>query len=237
MRIVFCDDDAAALEQLQKQVRAFFDALPGKGPTYTACTDSAVLLQQKPCVDIAFLDVEMPGVDGLQLGAALKEVNPNVKIFIVTSYPDYLDEAMRNQVYRFLSKPVDTARLHRNLRDAVRQYAQDTREVLLQTSQGVVCLRAHQVIYMEATGRKTTLHTTQGNYLSVDSFQRWCQMLALPYFYSPYRGVLINMRYVTSFDRDQVRLRHGDQEHTVYLARRKYMEFKETFLLYQEGVR
>lgn len=47
----------------------------------------------------------MPGRGGIYVGAELMQKNVYVKIIIITSFPDYLDEAMNFHVYRYLSKP------------------------------------------------------------------------------------------------------------------------------------
>lgn len=107
MRIIFCDDDPMVIEQLLSYVSEFFAQLGGKKVEFAYYSSGDALLNAKARADIAFLDVEMPGVSGIHVGAKLKELNPNIKIFIVTSYPDYLDEAMRFQVFRYLSKPID----------------------------------------------------------------------------------------------------------------------------------
>ena len=60
--------------------------------------------------DIASLDVEMPGRSGIHVGAELMQKNVYVKIIIITSFPDYLDEAMDFHVYRYLSKPKNQVR-------------------------------------------------------------------------------------------------------------------------------
>lgn len=119
MRVFFCDDDSIILEQLHLYVSEYFEQLGGMIPEFACYSSGDALLNAKVRADIAFLDVEMPGVSGIHVGAKLKELNPNIKIFIVTSYPDYLDEAMRFQVFRYLSKPIDKNRLFRNLKDAV----------------------------------------------------------------------------------------------------------------------
>ena len=104
MRVIFCDDDSIILEQLHLYVSEYFEQLGGMIPEFACYSSGDALLNAKVRADIAFLDVEMPGVSGIHVGAKLKELNPNIKIFIVTSYPDYLDEAMRFQVFRYLSK-------------------------------------------------------------------------------------------------------------------------------------
>ena len=64
----------------------------------------------------------MPGMNGIYVGNELKRVNENVIIFIVTSYSEYLDEAMRFRVFRYLSKPLEKQRFFRNFRDAIDLY-------------------------------------------------------------------------------------------------------------------
>ena len=68
----------------------------------------------------------MPGMNGIYVGNELKKSNPAVIIFIVTSYSEYLDEAMRFHVFRYLSKPLEQQRFFRNMQDAVNLYHTST---------------------------------------------------------------------------------------------------------------
>lgn len=77
------------------------------------------------------LDVEMPGFDGIYVGNELKKQNESVIIFIVTSYLEYLDAAMRFHVFRYLSKPIDKQRLFQNLDDALELYYSINQKSLL----------------------------------------------------------------------------------------------------------
>ena len=115
-------------------------------PEFACYHSGDSLLETESRADIAFLDVEMPGVSGIHVGKKLKELNPNIKIFIVTSYPDYLDEAMRFQVFRYLSKPIDKNRLFRNLKDAIYQYNMESKEYPITTCDGIFVRRAEEII-------------------------------------------------------------------------------------------
>lgn len=109
-------------------------------PQYDTYISGEELLNSDGRVDIAFLDVEMPGITGITVGKRLKEKYPYAKIFILTSYSDYLDEAMRFHVFRYLSKPVDKKRLFRNMKDALYQLSIDTREVSIETKEQTVMI-------------------------------------------------------------------------------------------------
>ena len=111
MRILFCDDNPTLTTTLHSYVSEYYRNIGGLEPEYASYLSGDELLENEMSADIAFLDVDMPGVSGIHVGAKLKERNPYIKIFIVTSHPDYLDEAMRFQVFRYLSKPIDKSRL------------------------------------------------------------------------------------------------------------------------------
>lgn len=64
----------------------------------------------------------MPGLDGIYVGNELKKKDKDIIIFIITSYSEYLDEAMLFHVFRYLSKPIDRQRLFRNLKNALDLY-------------------------------------------------------------------------------------------------------------------
>ena len=57
--------------------------------------------------DIVYLDIQMSGIDGIAVGNSLVKSYPAAIIIIITSFPEYLDEAMRFHVFRYISKPVE----------------------------------------------------------------------------------------------------------------------------------
>ena len=119
MRILLCDDDTLVLEQLKKLLEHFFENVHVKIPEIVSYTSGEELLKDKEQKDIVFLDIEMPGVDGIYVGNELKAENRNVIIFVVTSYSEYLDEAMKFHVFRYISKPLDEQLFLRNIKGAL----------------------------------------------------------------------------------------------------------------------
>ena len=237
MRILFCDDNTLILSQLQQYVTDFFLNIRGKLPEFASYASGDLLLQNEIHADIAFLDVEMPGVSGIRVGAKLKEANPKIKIFIVTSYPDYLDEAMRFQVFRYLSKPIDKNRLFRNLKDAMYQYNMETREYPIITHDGIVVCRSEEIVCIEASQRKVLVYTVNQVIRSTENMDYWRTALNIPCFYSPHRSYIINMRFIINITKDTITLKYAGLEKDVFLARRRYSHFKDTYLLYLESVR
>ena len=222
MRILICDDDALIIEQLQKYIKIFFENIGVKCPELIYFSDGESLLADKGEKDILFLDVEMPGMNGIYVGKELKKKNENIIIFIVTSYSEYL------------SKPLDKQRFFRNMKDAVDLYNTMTVKIPVETKQGVHTLLASSVIAVEAQGRKVTVHTTLCDFESTHNMQYWLELLPKNRFFQTHRSFIINLEHVTDFDRNLV---HMSDNQSAYLTKRKYSAFKEAYLLYLESTR
>ena len=167
MRILICDDDTLIIEQLQKYIESYFESNHLKCPELVSFTSGESLLADKNEKDIVFLDIEMPGMNGIFVGNELKKANKNVIIFVVTSYSEYLDEAMRFHVFRYLSKPLDKQRFFRNMKDALTYYNSITTKIPVETKQGVYSFPASQIIAIEAQGRKVIVHTARQEFMSM----------------------------------------------------------------------
>ncbi len=176
----------------------------------------------------------MPGINGIYVGNELKRANDNIIIFVVTSYSQYLDDAMRFHVFRYLSKPLDIHRFFRNMKDAIDLYTTMAINLPIETKQGVHTLPASSVIAVEAQGRKVTVHTTLCDFESVHNMQYWLELLPKNLFFQTHRSFIINFEHVTNFDRNLIYMTAGL---SAYLTKRKYSLFKEAYLLYLESMR
>lgn len=235
MRILICDDDRTIAEQLSGYIHDFFARNHLKCPAISLFFDGESLLADSGEKDLVFLDVEMPGVDGIYVGQQLKKENPATIIFVVTSYTEYLDEAMRFHVFRYLSKPVDRQRLFRNLKDALKHYNSVTEKIAVETRHGVFTIPVSDIICLETQGRKLLLHTPEKDFESVHNMQFWTDTLPKSCFFQSHRSFLVNLAHVSEFDHSLIRL--ANHRFEAYLTRRKYTEFKEAYFLYLESTR
>ena len=185
--------------------------------------------------DLVFLDIEMPGMNGIYIGNELKKANKNVIIFVVTSYSEYLDDAMRFHVFRYLSKPLDRSRFLRNMKDALTYYNSITVKIPVETRQGLYSFPASQIIAIEAQSRKVIVHTVQQDFDSIYTMDYWLNLLPKNSFFQTHRSFIINLDHVVDFDHFTIHL--SNPQLTAYLTRRKYSSFKNAYLLYLESMR
>ena len=170
-------------------------------------------------------------------GQRLKDRFPDVIIFMVTSYIDYLDDAMRFHVFRYLTKPVEKDRLYRNLEDAMEhlEVLRHTRKKIeMKTDGGITFLDMSEIVYIEAREQRTFVYTREKEYRSWNTLQEWIAQLDMESFFQPHRSYLVNLEYVNRFDKEYVYL--CDDQYKAYLAARKAKAFKEAYFKYMDRV-
>lgn len=235
MRLVICDDDYLIVEKIEKYLKAFFSQINQKVPEISCFHDGESLLADPGDKDILFLDIEMPGIDGISVGQELKKANKDIIIFIITSFSEYLDEAMRFQVFRYLSKPIDRQRFFRNMKDALNLYHTTSIKIPIETKQGLFTLPATAIISIETKGRVCLIHTTQADYESIHNIQYWSEALPDNIFFQTHRSYIVNFEHISNFNHNTIYL--SDSQLQVYLAKRKYSPFKKAYLLFLESMR
>ena len=233
MYIVVCDDDPIFLSSMEVRIRNFFTHRSLKCPTVSLFQNGDELLKSGITPDIAFLDVEMPGRSGIHVGTELMQKNVYVKIIIITSFPDYLDEAMDFHVYRYLSKPIDENRFCRSLSAALKQLHMETVYIHVRTVDGGLKLRADEIICVERRKNKVMISTTTGQIITATNFEEFSeQLLSLPTFFQTHRSYIVNLKYVSHYKKDAVLLTDKSITAEAYLTRRKFTEFQRAYALY-----
>jgi len=234
MRIVICDDDPIIANQINDLIIAYFTNNNFELPPIDIYNSGDDLLNSDKQMDIVFLDIEMPGVDGIYAGRKIKEKNKNAIIFIVTSFMEYLDAAMSFHVFRYLSKPIEKNRFMYNLRDALKVYNNENIYITIETPEKVTRVLSHEIIMVEFYGRYLEVTTINEKFNSIQPMAYWLDALNIPGFFRTHRSNIINMKYVTEFTKDIVFLH--DNGYRAYLTRRKYVEFKRAYMLYLDSI-
>lgn len=232
MRIIICDDNEAIREQLKRYINNYFEIVRYFDYQIDEFVSGDELLKDNGPLDIIFLDIEMPGIDGIVTGNRIRLINPKSIIIIVTSFWEYLDEAMKFSVFRYLSKPIDKHRLYRNLEDALETYIHTHSHILIDTDWGCIRLDTDSIIMIETGYRNIKITTIDNVYEVSESLSEFMQKIDFPCFYQCHRSFIINLGYVTNITKDTVFLYDG--KYQAYLSRRKYAECKSKLMLYLE---
>ena len=122
MRILVVDDGQLAINSL---IRTLCLVAPDCDYISAMTTDDALTWLRQSPVDAAFLNLEMPGMEGLGLAKTIRQIQPRCNLIPVTEHPEYALEALQIFVSGFLLKPVSEAAV-RSVLENLRYPAEDT---------------------------------------------------------------------------------------------------------------
>lgn len=108
MRVMIVDDEPLARDRLRRMLSAIDNCTvvgdAGDG-------EQALVLAKEVVPDLVFMDVRMPGMDGLIAAQHLAKIEPPPAVIFCTAYDDYAVEAFSSQAIGYLLKPVKQADL------------------------------------------------------------------------------------------------------------------------------
>lgn len=232
MKIAICDDELSIRQEMKNVLSNYFSEKLIDAEIYDF-DSGETLLNSDAIFDMAFLDVEMPMLDGIEVGKTLKNKHPNIVIFMITAYSDYLDDAFEIGAYRFLQKPLDVPRLYRSLDSAILSMSSKDVKVICANNESIV-IPTSSIVYCESYKRKTKITTTSGEYISKERIDYWKGILNELIFYSPHSSFIINFNYIKSFNRKSLTLAYSNSNIEISIASRKQQEFRAKMFLFAE---
>ena len=144
MKILAVDDERLALQLLTDTIQK---VLPEAEVFSFGKAGEALDCAQENHCDIAFLDVRMRSMTGLELARKLKNIYPKINIIFVTGYNEYVGEAMRLHASGYIEKPVTA--------EKVRQEVDDLRHPIISQQSGallrVACFGSFEVYTQNGT--------------------------------------------------------------------------------------
>jgi two-component system NtrC family response regulator len=104
MKLLFIDDEQTFLKYIAKRL-----SLEGFSVKITFSGEEGVDAASKENFDVAVVDLQMPGIDGIEVQRRLKDLQPNLPCIILTGHGSVENalESGKYNAYKFLSKPVD----------------------------------------------------------------------------------------------------------------------------------
>lgn len=115
-RVLVADDERSICDAF-----GLLLAAEGHTPLIASTGEEAVRLARESRPELAFVDMRMPGMDGLAVLKAIKEISPGLPVVVMTAYGtlDTAAQALRNHAYDYLGKPLDLAQIRQVLRRAL----------------------------------------------------------------------------------------------------------------------
>ena len=216
MRIAVCDDVVSEQEQ-------FNEAMRGWDPTREAekYFSGAALLEaakRTPVFDIAFIDIYMPGENGVDVAAALKEISPETEIVFVTTSEDHAVSAFSLGALHYLVKPVTTDGIIESFRRLAELRTRRRETLSFSVGGGLCTVFLSQICSLESGNHVVEISLDDGRYLKTRTPLYELEQKLGRNFLKINRGVIVNMDHIERMGTDCCILRTGGE---LFLAARE----------------
>jgi DNA-binding LytR/AlgR family response regulator len=203
LRVLAVDDEAPQLDELAYLLRA-----DDRVASVATASDAAEALRvlRDGATDVVFLDIRMPGLDGLELARVLRRFAEPPSIVFVTAHEDRAVDAFELGAADYLLKPLRGERLAESLRRVVAARvaapatapAVDTDEVIpIELAGTTRLLPRSEVRWVEAQGDYARLHTADSSHLIRAALTALADRWADAGFVRIHRSYLVSVRRIT----------------------------------------
>ncbi|GAA5053333.1 DNA-binding LytR/AlgR family response regulator [Thermocatellispora tengchongensis] len=237
LRVLAVDDEGPALDELAYLLRqdTRIEHVATAKDGVTALQDMVQMIATGERLDGVFLDVRMPGLDGLDLARLIGGFPAPPKLVFVTAHEDCAVQAFELEAVDYLLKPVAAARLAETVRrleavatSGARPAAEDIIPVELGGRTRFVTMKS--VWFAEAKGDYVRLHTGDGSYLVRMSLAALERRWSDSGFLRIHRSTLVAVRHVTELRQESGRTLVQVGTETLPVSRRHTRHVRETLI-------
>ncbi len=235
MKIAICDDNLNIVDEV-KNLLDEYALRKNLSLDISTFNDGQAVLESDERFNIAILDVEMPGCNGIELGKILREKNRHIVLMYITSHKKYLDEALNLNAARFFEKPIDSKRFYDGLDNALKRIDNTTIKFFLKEYNASVRINANDIIYVEIEPighRKTKVVTEEKTYISSNKIAFWEEHLISSLFVKTHKSYIINMEYITKYENNTLQL---DGKYNIPISRNYQSSVHKAFIRYMTGM-
>ncbi len=210
MKCIVIDDDPIFLELMGYYVSRQ-PALELVG-SFSSGIESLEAIQRQP-IDLMFLDIEMPGLSGMEL---VKDLDKGCQVIFVTSHEQFAVEAFSHQVTDYLIKPIDEERFSRSVLRALemhkqRSLASEQQEIFIKVNNKFQKIACKDILSVDADGDYVHIRTPDKDYLVSSSLTAMESMLGDQGFFRAHRKNIVRIGAIQSVSSKEATLIDGSK--------------------------
>ena len=213
LNVIIVDDEAPARERLRDLLGDIASTQPTRVVGMAANGLEALRLFEETKPDLMFVDIRMPGMDGIELAQHLSRLAPPPQVIFATAYDQYAVTAFDLHAIDYLLKPVRAQRLEAALararaskpvaRDVLDGFAEPRRHFASSERGRITLVPISEVLYLKAELKYVTARTAEREHLLDESLVHLEQEFP-DRFIRIHRNCLVARAAIAGFERDEV---------------------------------
>lgn len=203
--IAVVEDEKECSEQIQTFLKQYQEENSVRFKV-SAFADAVQLLDgYEPVYDMILMDIDMPGVNGMDAAETIRQSDRDVVIVFITNLTGYAIRGYEVEALDYVVKPVTYYSFSMRLTRAIRRSrARIPHQIMLTLPDGVKKLEVGQIYYVEVQNRMLYYHTAEGTLLVRGTMQGTQQVLEPYAFAKCNHWYIVNLRHVTEVKKNTV---------------------------------
>lgn len=234
LKIGVCDDNTFIHEEMKEIILGY-----AKEKTCTLeiiCYSSGrELLESGDIVslDILFLDIDMPGLDGIDTAYRMKNTTHTCKIIMLTSKVERFKEAFKIGAFRFVTKPIVKSEVFEVI-DDVCTHMVGREELTLYRNGCAYVILQRDISYLMVDKTSVYIYTVNNEFRSEMPLLTWEEQLDQRLFVRCHKSCIVNLDRIADVNKGNIRLVTGEQ---LPIARRRAKEVEQRLIAYDTQYR
>ena len=213
MKVAICDDESLCRGKVLDIAADYAEERQDKDIRFEVFSQPETLLDAVRAggsFDIYILDIVMPGMNGIQLGQALRSAGVDSKIIYLTSSSEYALASFRVRAFDYLLKPIDRKAFYAVMDEAISSISIKKDKVLVvKTKESNARITFDSILYAERSGRAVIYHLVGGRTVESTTLRTTFtdavrELLADKRFVLCGASMAANMHYITTVESEGV---------------------------------
>jgi DNA-binding LytR/AlgR family response regulator len=218
MKVIVCDDNPKDINALCSFINRYFKENNCSVETSVYSNGESLIkdfnTQKTAGAKIAFLDIYMPGINGIDVARKIREIDPEMIIIITTTSLDHALDGYSVQALQYLVKPVSYAEMEKILGVCLKIFAASLKYIEVLSDRLKVKILLKDILYIEVFDHTCYIHT-----ISKNEDVKTIESSRLPLheiekqldnnFLKTHRSYIVNMRYVKNINENDFELING----------------------------
>lgn len=230
IKIAIVDDNDLDVELLQKAIEEFQNSHKDSYSFNITRFNRGINFIEpfNDVYDAVLLDIDMPVMSGMETAKIIREKGSNTSIVFVTNYASLAIDGYGVGALDFLVKPVKYIDVERSLMKIINKVENenDDAKIVIKLKSGYQTILLNNIKYIEVSTHDVFYYTTQGMYKTREVLKNIEKDLNSPKFVRCSSAFLINLDYVDSIEKDDIRI-DGKR---IKIARTRKKEFIAAYL-------
>lgn len=203
-----CDDQPYACKDIEARIRKYMEGTKLEYKTHIFLS-GVELLKFKNKIDILFLDIEMPKIDGFTAAEKMNQKNDELILIFITGYTERFQRAFRVNAFRYILKPISFREFNEALSDAISQVFSE-QKILVDDDNRCVLISDSKILYVESIGDQSVVHTENaGKLVSKKTLKYWTSVLEPAKFIQTHKSFIVSFEYILSIQENILTITNG----------------------------